>query len=61
MTSIVRTIERSCIMVAAYVRRPAPRHCELRNLPAGYELADVLVLDWIAAEASRARRNYLPL
>ena len=48
-------------MVTAYVRRPVPRHCELRNLPAGYELADILVLDWIAAEALRARRNYLPL
>jgi hypothetical protein len=61
LTSIVRTIERSSIMVAAYVRRPAPRHCELRDLPAGYELADIVVLDWIAAEALRARRNYLPL
>jgi hypothetical protein len=48
-------------MVTAYVRRPAPRHCELRDLPAGYELADILVLDWIAAQALRARRNYLPL
>jgi hypothetical protein len=61
LTSIVRTIERSSIMVATYVRRPAPRHCEPRDLPAGYELADILVLDWIAAEALRARRNYLPL
>jgi hypothetical protein len=61
LTLIVRTIERSSIMVTAYVRRPAPRHSELRDLPAGYELADILVLDWIAAEALRARRNYLPL
>ena len=60
-TSIVRTIERSSIIVTAHVRRGAPRHCELRDLPAGYELADILVLDWIAAEALRARRNYLPL
>ncbi len=61
LTSIVRTIERSLIMVTAHVRRPAPRHFELRDLPAGYEPADILVLDWIAAEALRARRNYLPL
>ena len=61
LTSIVRTIERSLIMVTAHVWRPAPRHFELRNLPAGYEPADILVLDWIAAEALRARRNYLPL
>ena len=52
---------RSLIMVTAHVWRPAPRHFELRNLPAGYEPADILVLDWIAAEALRARRNYLPL
>jgi hypothetical protein len=61
LTSIVRTIERSSIFVPAYVRRPAPRHCESRDLPAGYELADIVILDWIAGEALRARRNYLPL
>jgi hypothetical protein len=61
LTSIIRTIERSSIFVAAYIRRSAPRHCELRDLPAGYELADIVILDWIAGEALRARRNYLPL
>jgi len=61
LTLIVRTIERSSIMVTAHLRCPAPRHCELRDLPAGYEPADILILDWIAAEVLRARRNYLPL
>jgi len=62
LASIVRTIARSPIMVIERVTRPAARRYELlRDLPAGYERADILVLDWIAAEALRARRNYLPL
>ena len=61
LASIVSTIERSPIIVTGYVTRPATRRCELRDLPAGYEPADILILDWIAAEALRARRNYLPL
>jgi hypothetical protein len=48
-------------MAAAHLARPPARRYELRDLPAGYELTDVLVLDWIAAETLRARRNYLPL
>jgi hypothetical protein len=48
-------------MVPGHVTRPATRRYELRDLPAGYEPADILVLDWIAAEVLRARRNYLPL
>ncbi len=48
-------------MVTGHVTRPAMRRYELRDLPAGYEPADILILDWIAAEALRARRNYLPL
>ena len=58
---IVSAIERSPIMVTGHVKRPAVRRYGLRDLPAGYEPADILVLDWIAAEALRARRNYLPL
>ena len=62
---IVSAIERSPIMVTGHVTRHVPglaaRRYELRDLPAGYELADILVLDWIAAEALRAPRNYLPL
>ncbi|MGB3743358.1 MAG: hypothetical protein WBD11_02300 [Xanthobacteraceae bacterium] len=61
LASIVSAIERSPIMVIGHVTRPAARHYDLRDLPAGYEPADILVLDWIAAEALRARRNYLPL
>jgi len=58
---IASAIERSPIMVTRHVKRPATRPYGLRDLPAGYEPADILVLDWIAAEALRARRNYLPL
>ena len=58
---IVSAIERSPIMVTGHVTRPATRRYELRDLPAGYEPADILILDWIAAEVLRARRNYLPL
>jgi hypothetical protein len=61
LASIVSTIERSPIIVTAHVVGLAARRYELRDLPAGYELADILVLDWIAAEALRARRNYPPL
>ena len=61
LASIGGTIERSPIMVAAHVTCPLARRCGLRDLPAGYEPADILVLDWIAAEALRARRNYMPL
>jgi len=61
LASIVSTIERSPIMVTAHDTRLAARRYGLRDLPAGYELADIVVLDWIAAEALRARRNYLPL
>jgi hypothetical protein len=61
LASIVSTIERSLIVVTGRVTRPVARRYELRDLPAGYEAADILVLDWIAAEALRARHNYLPL
>jgi hypothetical protein len=61
LASIVSTIERSLIVVTGHVTRHAARRYELRDLPAGYEAADILVLDWIAAEALRARHNYLPL
>jgi hypothetical protein len=61
LAAIVSTIERSPIMVTRDVTRPAMCRYELRDLPAGYEPTDILVLDWIVAEALRARRNYLPL
>ena len=61
LASVVSAIERSPIMVTGHVTHPATRRYELRDLPAGYEPADILILDWIAAEVLRARRNYLPL
>jgi hypothetical protein len=61
LASIARTIRRSPIIVTVRAPRPATRRCDQRDLPAGYELADIVVLDWIAAEALRAGRNYLPL
>ena len=29
--------------------------------PAGFEAADIAILDWIAAEGRRVERSYLPL
>jgi hypothetical protein len=61
--SLVGLLARSPIVATGLNAPPVARHCEL---PAGYELTDVLVLNWIVAEAMvaetmRARRNYLPL
>jgi hypothetical protein len=58
LASIAHAIERSPIMVAG----PTPalaRSYELLDLPAGYDLTDVIILDWIAAEVSREPRSYL--
>jgi hypothetical protein len=56
LASIAHAIERSPIMVAG----PTPaRPYELRDLPTGYDLTDVIILDWIAAEVSRVPRSYL--
>jgi len=55
---IVHAIERSPIMVASPTPAPA-RPYELLDLPAGYDLTDVIILDWIAAEVSSVPRNYL--
>ena len=32
-----------------------------RRLPAGFEAADIAILDWIASEGRRAGRRYLPI
>ena len=65
LASIARAIEHSPIWLAglklAGLMSAARRPCALRDLPTGYELADVIILDWIAAEASRVRHSYLPL
>jgi hypothetical protein len=33
----------------------------LSSLPAGFDYADIAVLDWIAAEDRRLRRRLLPI
>jgi hypothetical protein len=55
---IARLIARSPI-VASGLRRADRR--AVRDLPSGYEAVDLFVLQWIAAEALRRRRKYLPL
>jgi hypothetical protein len=56
---IARLIARSPIILKALLPRPAP--VEPPDLPADYEAVDLFILQWIAAEASRSRRTYLPL
>jgi hypothetical protein len=60
LASIARAIEQSPIWLAGLMSA-ARRPCALRDLPTGYELTDVIILDWIAAEAPRVRHSYLPL
>jgi hypothetical protein len=58
---IAKLIECSPILAAGLLR-PAAGRCRVSlDLPAGYEAVDVFILDWLAAEAWRNRRNYLPL
>jgi hypothetical protein len=61
LTSIVRLIEQSPVVVGDPLPRAAEPHCRLFDLPPGYEATDVFVLEWIAAETMRRRRDYLPL
>jgi hypothetical protein len=56
---IARLIARSPIVTGGLLRGADRR--EVRDLPSGYEAVDLLVLQWIAAEALRRRRKYLPL
>jgi hypothetical protein len=57
---IATLIGYSPIMCAGLLPGAASRRGSL-DLPAGYEAVDIYVLDWLAAEAGRSRRNYLPL
>ena len=57
---IATLIGHSPIMCAGLLAGAASRRGSV-DLPAGYEAVDVYVLDWLAAEAGRSRRNYLPL
>jgi hypothetical protein len=54
---LTAVIAHSQIVVArALLARPATR-----RLPAGFEAADIAILDWIASEGRRAGRGYLPI
>lgn len=56
---IARLLGRSPIVTAGAFRRAA--RPEPLDLPPGYEAVDLFILQWIATEALRSRRNYLPL
>jgi len=56
---ITRLIEQSPI-TACRLLPAARRRCPL-DLPPGYEAVDLFILQWIAREALRGRRKYLPL
>jgi hypothetical protein len=58
---IAKLIERSPVVAAGLLPHAAGRRRVSLDLPAGYEAVDVFILDWLAAEALRHRRNYLPL
>jgi len=56
---IARLLGRSPIVTTGAFRRAA--RPEPLDLPAGYEAVDLYILQWIAAEGLRSRRNCLPL
>jgi len=58
---ITELIGRSTIMTAGLLPRAAARRRGSLDLPAGYEAVDVFILDWLAAEGLRSRRNCLPV
>jgi hypothetical protein len=58
---IAKLIGRSSIMTAGLSPGAAARRRGSLDLPAGYEAVDVFILDWLAAEGLRGRRNYLPI
>lgn len=58
---IAKLIERSPVVAAGLLPRAAARRRASLDLPAGYEAVDVFILDWLAAEGLRHRRNCLPL
>jgi hypothetical protein len=57
---IAKLIERSPIVAAGLLSRAATRRRGSLDLP-GYEAVDLFILDWLAGEALRGRRSYLPL
>jgi hypothetical protein len=58
---IAKLIGCSPVMSAGLLPRAAARRRGSLDLPAGYEAVDRFILDWLADEAWRSRRNYLPL
>jgi hypothetical protein len=58
---IARLIRRSPIVAIGFFPPAAPRRRGSLDLPVGYEAIDIFILDWLAAEALRQPRNYLPL
>jgi hypothetical protein len=58
---IAKLIGRSPISTTGLLPRATARRRGLLDLPPGYEAIDLFILDWLAAEALRGRRNYLPL
>ena len=54
---IVQAIRRSSISIMGLMPTALARRYALVELPRGYDQTDVIILDWIAAEASRAHRN----
>lgn len=58
---IAKLIRRSRIVSGGFLPRAAARRSGMLDLPSGYEAVDLFILDWLAAEALRGRRNYLPL
>ena len=57
---LARLIGRSPIKAGGIWPHTRSRRRGLLDLPAGYEAVDRFILDWLAAEALRGRRNSLP-
>ena len=59
---IAKLIGRSPIVASGFLPHAAERRrVRSLDLPSGYEPIDVFILDWLASEALRSRRRYLPL
>ena len=58
---IAKLIGRSPIETRGLLPGASCRASAVLVLPAGYEAVDLFILQWIAAETLRSRRNYLPL
>jgi hypothetical protein len=61
MGLIAKLIGRSPIMTAGLLPQAAARRRGSLDLPRGYEAVDLFILDWLATEGLRGRRNWLLL